>query len=420
MNTCDTVIVGAGPYGLSIAANLRAKGVDFRIFGKPMHTWQTQMPKGMKLKSEGFASSLDDPDSAFTLAEYSRQQGLPYADVGLPVPLATFTAYGLEFQKRYAPNLENKLVVSVKQAPVGFEVRLEDGEVLAARRVVLAIGITHYAYVPPELARLPEEFITHSSQHHELEHFKGRDVAVIGAGASAVDIAALLYEAGATVQLIARKPKIRFHDPAQVPRPWKDRIEAPLTGIGAGWNLVFLTRAPGLFRLMPEQYRLNAVKRILGPAPGWFVKQQVVGKVPLNLDVTITQTSVQNRRVSLQLKEKSGAQRTITADHVIAATGYRVDLERLTFLEPEVQASIRAVERTPVLSANFESSVPGLYFVGVSAANAFGPLLRFAYGARFTARRIGKHLAASASRDFQRKEAASKTESHDREEVLSH
>src|SRR5580704_12695153 len=99
MSKCRVAIIGAGPYGLSIAAHLKACGVDFRIFGSPMHTWTTQMPEGMRLKSEGFASSLYAPDSAFTLRDYCREQCIPYADLGLPVPLETFVAYGLRFQK---------------------------------------------------------------------------------------------------------------------------------------------------------------------------------------------------------------------------------------------------------------------------------------------------------------------------------
>jgi hypothetical protein len=96
----DVAIIGAGPYGLSIAAHLAARGVSYRIFGSPMHTWLTQMPRVMRLKSEGFASTLYDPDSAFTLAKYCAQQGIPYADLGLPIPLVTFASYGQEFQRQ--------------------------------------------------------------------------------------------------------------------------------------------------------------------------------------------------------------------------------------------------------------------------------------------------------------------------------
>src|ERR1700682_1683752 len=127
MSECPVVIIGAGPYGLSVAAHLKATGVGFRIFGRPMHTWRTQMPAGMQLKSEGFASSLYDPQSSFPLGEYCRERGLSYADTGSPVPLKTFISYGLEFQKRFVPELEDTLVVSVERINNGFRLVLEDG-----------------------------------------------------------------------------------------------------------------------------------------------------------------------------------------------------------------------------------------------------------------------------------------------------
>jgi thioredoxin reductase len=415
MTNCDIAIIGAGPYGLSIAAHLKARGLNFRIFGSPMQTWLTQMPKGMRLKSEGFASFLYDPAAAFTLAHYCKEQGLPYQDIGLPVPLETFAAYGLEFQKRFVPELENKLVVSVQQKPAGFEVRLENGETFTAQKLVLAVGISHYAFVPPILSALPPEYVSHSSKHSGLEQFTGRAVTVVGAGASAIDLAALLHQAGAAVQVVARKPKIRFHDPPETTSPnlWQ-RLRNPLTGIGPGWKLYFYANFPFVFHRMPERFRFDAVRRILGPAPGWFIKEQVVGKVPFNLGVEITEASVQNGRVSLQLTDGAGSRKTLITDHVIAATGYRVDLRRLAFLNEALQKSIRSIDHTPVLSSNFESSLPGLYFVGTSAANSFGPVLRFAYGAGFTARHISEHLARTGSRKSVEAATASNVEALDR------
>ncbi len=395
----DVAIIGAGPYGLSIAAHLKARGVDFRIFGSPMHTWLSQMPKGMRLKSEGFASSLYGPASAFTLAQYCQQEGLPYADRGLPVPLETFASYGLAFQKRLVPEVENKLVVSLRRSTDGFEILLGDGDVAAARKVVIAVGISHFGCVPSVLSTLPEEVVTHSSKHSSLDYFHGREVAVVGAGASALDSAALLHQAGASVQLIARKPVIRFHDPPEQTAPSLfQRIRLPLTGIGPGWKLLFYARAPLAFHRLPERLRLEAVRRTLGPAPAWFIKQQVVGIVPFNLGVNITQAKVENGRVTLELTDGAGSRRTMMADHVIAATGYKVDVRRLVFLDADIQTRIRTVEQSPVLSANFQSSVPGLYFVGAAAANSFGPVLRFAYGAGFTARHLTRHLAKSVRR----------------------
>jgi thioredoxin reductase len=401
-NAVDVAIIGAGPYGLSIAAHLRALGISYRIFGSPMSTWLTQMPKGMRLKSEGFASSLSDPDSTFSLAAFCKEQGLPYADQGLPVPLSTFIAYGLEFQKRFVPNLEVKQVLSVIPSSDGFQLQLENDETVVARRVIVAVGISHFGYLPPVLAELPEQFVTHSSRHSQLDGFRGKQVAIVGAGASAVDLAALLHQAGASVQLIARKPAIRFHDPPTgKPRTLAQRLKLPLTGIGSGWKLFFYTHTPHLFHLLPEETRLAAVRKTLGPAPGWFVRDEVVGRVPLHLETEIRSAKIEGGRVVLETTSPEGT-KLLTFDHVIGATGYRVNLARLQFLNSDLCRTIESVEQTPILSLNFESSVSGLYFIGTSAANSFGPLMRFAFGADYVARRLSRHMVKSLSRKLTR------------------
>ena len=418
MNQCDVAIIGAGPYGLSIAAHLRALGVDFRIFGSPMHTWLTHMPKGMRLKSEGFASSLYDPGSTFTLEVYCKEKGIPYGRLGRPVPLEVFTAYGLEFQKRFVPNLENKMVESLKRSGDGFELGLDSGETLTARRVVMAVGLTHYSNFPAELAGLPPSLVSHSSKHSTVDQFRGREVAILGAGASALDLAALLNQAGARVQVLSRKPVIKFHDPPEkLEFSFFDQLRNPITGIGPGWKLFWCANTPLLFRQMPLKFRLDKVKSILGPAPCWFIKEEIIGKVQLLVDVSISEAKVQEGRVCLQLTDSAGTRKSVTVDHVIAATGYKVKLQRLAFMDAQLQSDIRSVEDTPVLSSNFQSTVPGLYFVGASAANTFGPLLRFAFGAGFTAGRLSKHLAKSAIRRPATDRSSSEIEASDRDEV---
>lgn len=405
----DTVIIGAGPYGLSLAAHLQARGLDFQIIGKPMHTWLTQMPKGMRLKSEGFASSLYDPESKFTLGDYCAEKGIPYADIGIPTALEVFASYGMEFQRRFVPQLVDALVSEIQKQLSGFRVTLNTGEVINARRVVVAAGIGNFGFVPPVLSALPAGYVSHSSKHHELEHFAGREIVVVGAGASAVDLAALLKEAGAAVQLVARKPVIYFHNPPSE-RSYIDAIRSPQTGLGSGWNVFFYCNAPRLFHALPKKMRLRAVQRTLGPAPGWFVKEQVVGKVPVHLGYDIAGADVQNGRVRLNLTNRNSESRSLYADHVIAATGYKVDLRRLEFLNSDLSAQIRCWENAPILSSRFESSVPGLYFIGTSAMNSFGPLMRFAFGAGFAAKRVSAHLHRTASSTAHLPAAASSLE----------
>src|SRR5579883_2057657 len=249
----DVAIVGAGPFGLSIAAHLRARGQSYRIVGKPMQSWLEQMPDGMLLSSEGFASNLYDPAGAFTLGRYCAERSIPYADLGLPVRLDVFSAYGLAFQKRLVPDLEDRTLVALERAPAGFALRLDDGRRFTARRVVLAVGITHFAHTPPALADLPADLCSHSADNKDPARLKGREVVVIGAGASAIDLAALLHEAGAKVRLAARRREIEIHYKMRLPRTLLDSIRAPMSGIGPSWRSRLCTDIPQLFRYLPAE-----------------------------------------------------------------------------------------------------------------------------------------------------------------------
>ena len=388
----DIAIVGAGPYGLSLAAHLRSGRRSVRIFGSPMHSWSHHMPRGMRLKSEGFASSLYDPDARFTLKAYCAERTIPYADIGLPVPIETFIAYGREFQRRQVPHLENVQITSLSEAGGHFQLMTAAGETLHARRVVVAAGIVNFAYLPPPLASMSGSMLSHSSQHSDLSGFKGRKVAVLGAGASALDIAALLLEAGAQVELVARRRSIPFHDPPNEPRPLLQRLKAPRSGLGTGWRSRMCTDIPLVFHAMPQSLRIKAVARHLGPAPCWFVRDAVAGRLPMHLGVSITAAQSRGGRACLVLNQPGREDRQLEVDHVIAATGYKAAVSRLAFIAEPLQSRVRTAEAAPILNRHFESSVPGLYFVGAAAANSFGPLLRFAYGARFAAERVAAHL----------------------------
>ncbi|HJS85509.1 MAG TPA: FAD-dependent oxidoreductase [Acetobacteraceae bacterium] len=387
----DVAIIGAGPYGLSIAAHLAQAGSRFRIFGSPMQTWRERMPAGMRLKSEGFASSLYDPKGEFPLSRFCRDRGIPYAPVGLPVELRTFCEYGMEFQRRYVPMLEPTRVEWIGHGPRGFEARLASGETTIFRQVVCAVGIEHYAHVAPALAELPASHLSHSSAHAELARLAGKVVAVVGGGASATDCAALLAEAGATTHLLTRRPFLGFHEPPR-PRTLRARVRHPMTTIGPSWRSLMCVRMPLVFHAMPARFRLPVVQRHLGPASCWFVREAIERLVTVHTGTRITSASVRDGKAILAIEGADGTG-TLAVDHVVAATGYRPDIRRLGFLDPDLRARIRTVENTPVLSRSFQASVPGLRFVGLTAANAFGPLLRFACGAEFTSRRLVRHLA---------------------------
>jgi lysine/ornithine N-monooxygenase len=389
----DVAIIGAGPYGLSLAAHLGAGKLSYRIFGTPMSSWRNHMPHRTWLKSDGFASSLYDPGSTFTLAQYCQERSLPYADVGVPVPIETFVDYGLEFQKRFVSQLEETEVTSVARVAGGFELTTGTGEIVRSKRVVVAAGITHFAYIPPAFGVLPQELLTHSSAHKELSSFEGRRVAVIGAGASAVDLAGLLHEAGADTHLIARRPAIAFHEPSVEPRPIAQRVLKPRSGLGLGWRSRLCTDAPLIFHSMPSKLRRRAVQRHLGPAPGWFAKTRFVGRVTSHLGTRMTQVGIRGNWVSLKFTQQDNSDTELQFDHVVCATGYKVSLQRLGFIDLALRKQVDTVDDVPILNRDFQSAVPGLYFVGLASSNSFGPLCRFAYGAKFTSERLARRLA---------------------------
>lgn len=394
----EIAVVGAGPYGLSVAAHLRRHGREFRIFGTPMQSWRA-MPVGMYLKSEGCASSLSDPTGAYTLGAHCRQHDLGYGDYGVPVPLDTFFQYGLAFQQRLVPEVEDTQVVGLDRTPDGYELHTADGEAVTARRVVVAVGITHFAYVPQQLARLPEELVSHTSQHRDLGRFAGRDVTVIGGGQSALETAALAHEQGANVRVLVRQPRLVWNaDPDEWPRPLARRVRYPMTGLGPGWRSYFYCNAPRVFHGLPQRTRVRTVNTALGPAGSWWLKDRLLGQASLLPGHTVRSAEADGDRVRLRVEGEGGELVDWTTEHVIAGTGYRVDLSRLPFLSDELRTGLRLVVRAPMLTPHFEASAPGLYVVGLASAYSLGPMMRFVYGADYTARRLVGHLVGSDRR----------------------
>lgn len=389
----DVAIIGAGPYGLSIAAHLRAHGIAFRIFGSAVQRWRENMPESMLLKSEVFASNIYDPIDLFTLKHFCAEQGLPYADIALAVPRSTFGAYGIEFQKRLVPELEDRSVVAISQSQSGFTVRLIDGMVVTARRVVVATGLTYFEHIPDSLSYLPRELVSHSADYGDVSHFKDQHVAVIGGGSSALDLAIELQDAGADVRVITRRSSIAFNPYVSPHRSVWKRIRYPISGIGFGLRSRFYTDAPMAFHFLPEAMRLRIVRNYLGPSGGYHLRDRVLEKVPFMLGFTPVHAEADGRGVRLALLHADGHTQELVADHIVAATGYRVDLRRIPFLSDGLREQILSVEQSPILSRFFESSVRRLHFVGLASANSFGPMMRFMVGARYTARRLTNHLA---------------------------
>jgi len=393
------VVIGAGPYGLSVAAHLRASGADVRTFGVTMGTWRHHMPEGMLLKSMPRASSLSAPAAGSTLADFRAARGMaPMQDHDV-VPADLFIDYGQWFAARHVPDAEPERVAHIGRGGDGYDIVLDTGEHLRTESVVVASGLLDYAYVPAPLrdaadgAPGADAQVSHSSDHHDLARFAGADVAIVGAGQSALETAALLHEAGARPVVLCRTPGLQWGEPPDLRVRHRDLVLHPPSALGPGYSLLAMSRGAGAVRHLPASARLALVRNVLGPSGSWWLRNRVEGRVPVRTGTTVRNAIPGPDHITLDLSLPDGSRDKIDADHVIAATGYRVDVDRLEFLDPGIRRRLDRVEGAPKLGPTFASSEPGLYFTGLASAATFGPLMRFVAGTDFAARRISHGIS---------------------------
>ncbi len=402
--TVGAVVIGAGPYGLAAAAHLTERGVEHRAFGTPMSGWLKHMPIGMFLKSTARDSSIGSPHQKMGIGAWCAAAEIePYDKDGgeIPIPVADFIEYGRWFQEREVSELEQDQVTGVARLASGFEVELASGERLRSATVLVAVGTAPFAYVPPELqaARREAEWacgrISHSSDHHDLSGFGGETVAVIGRGQSALETAVLLHEAGAAVHLLVRSPALLWGGPPPSPADpgLLHKLRVPPSQLGNGWTHLFVTRYAATYRHLPDRLRLAGVQRVLGPSGAWWLKSRFEG-IDLRLQTKLAGAGPHADGVRLDLVDQHGTRSHLDVDHVIAATGYRVDVHSLGLLSGEFAGSLATVDGSPRLTGGFESSVPGLFFSGLAAAATFGPMLRFVCGSGFAGPRVADGVTA--------------------------
>jgi cation diffusion facilitator CzcD-associated flavoprotein CzcO len=391
ISSIDVAIVGAGPYGISLAAYLRKRQVEHRVFGAPMQFWRTMSP-GMYLKSFAFATNIRAPEPHYGFKEYLRAQGVTVEE---PVEIATFGEYGAWAQRQIAPHVENVQVMHIAHKNGVYALTLETGEQVWARRVVIATGLTHYERMPEALAGLEPELVSHSVQHGDFSKFRGMKVGVLGAGQSALQAAALLHENGAHPTLIIRGADVWWSEQMPDHRSLKQRLKYPMSVLGPGRLNWVLQHAPMAPYRLPAMRRVRLVRRHGGPLGAWWLRPRVEGIVPVENRCTVVGAQPRRDGLAIQVNETELGQREITVDHLIAGTGFAVDVDRLPFLDRALAAEVFRIERAPILSPYFESSARGLYFVGPSSTMSFGPLFRFVAGADFAIPRLARRLTGN-------------------------
>jgi hypothetical protein len=349
----DAIVIGAGPYGLATAAHLTARGLSVRTVGEPMESWRRRMPLGMHLKSTPFASSIAAPRPGGTLADFCAATGTEPFVGHRPVPIEAFIRYGLWFKDRHVPEVEPLKVAHVERHDGGFAVVLDNGDEPMTSNVVIATGLSEAARLPRQLAELRSAgspgpgLVSHSSDHRDLSAFAGRRVAVLGAGQSALEGAALLHESGANVDLLVRGPRVRFGSPpGDVSHQGLGTPLKPESLLGPGWSLVAFSRLPTTFRLLPWRLRLHFVATVLGPSGAWWLRERVDGRLAIHLGHRLERAAPKGDGVALSFATATGERRTAKFDHVIAATGFQPDVGAMGFLSPALRRGVARTDGT--------------------------------------------------------------------------
>jgi cation diffusion facilitator CzcD-associated flavoprotein CzcO len=391
--SCDVAVIGAGPYGLAVAAHLMDANVATRVFGQPMSSWRANMPKGMKLRSSRIATNISDPQGRYSLDAYAHRLGLLQQE---PLPLEHFVSYGEWFQRVAVPDADTRNVVRVEDVDGGFCLVVDDGTAVLASRVVVATGVANQDYRPPVFQGLPPALVSHVCEHADLDAMRGLHVAVVGRGQGACESAALLREAGCKVELICRG-NIRWLDATEgvtlpsdgpaLPR----RMWVPRAAVGP-FPLNWLNEYPGMVYRAPAFVRDRINRRSLRAAPADWLMPRFVG-VRVHARRQIVRAEAKGNKVAVTLDNG-----THVFEHVLLATGYRVDISQLGFWSPQLARTIACIHGSPVLADGFESSVPGLHFVGASAIASYGPLMGFVAGSGYAARSVTQALLAARAK----------------------
>jgi cation diffusion facilitator CzcD-associated flavoprotein CzcO len=384
----DVAVIGAGPFGLSVAAHLPHRRV--RVFGEPMQTWRTRMPPDMRLRSDWQETSMSAAGGAGSIDEWVAAAGERRTE---PIPLRMFLRYADWFRETFVPDSRPADVVALERAGGTFRLTAAGGEEADARRVVLAIGVTPFPHAPEPFREALGDGVSFAIDRQDHAANAGRRVAVVGGGQGGLEAAALAAGAGADVELLVRS-RVRWfadHEPERPRGPARRRLYRlayPVVGYGPP-PLNRLALHPDAFAMVPHRLRRPVARRILRAGGSPWVREQVEGRVTVTEGVAVERVERIDGGVRLELSD--GSAREVAA--VIVSAGFRFALDRLEFLAPEVRAGV-AVDGDgfPVLDRWFRASDPGLLFVGYPAERRFGPIARFVSGSRFTAHRAAEAL----------------------------
>ena len=377
----ETLIIGAGPFGLALSAYAKAHGIEHTIVGRPMDFWKTQMPQGMLLRSR--CDWHLDPLDEHTIENYLETQNRRPTDVE-PLSLKFYLDYCEWFTRQKTIEVDDARVDRLdclENAERSFVATLSNSDRITADRVVVAVGFGYFANVPDQLrSRLPDGRFSHTSELSHFSQLHGKRVLIVGGRQSAFEWAALIHEAGAkAIHLCYRHATPSFE--------------------GSDWSWVAgavnnIATKPGWFRKLPQAERDQINRRQWAEGrlrlEPWLAPRITNDRTTLFPESEIVACD-ELPDGSLGVRLSTGD--TLNVDHVILATGYKVDVSRIPFLsEGNILERLQTLNGFPALDDHLESNIPGLFFTSMCATQDFGSFFGFTVSVRASATLIGARL----------------------------
>jgi lysine/ornithine N-monooxygenase len=369
MKTTDTLIIGAGPYGIGAAQELYDSGVDFTIVGKPFSLWFNHTHTNMSIRSDWHTSEIYSRNARYSFLDFLKRNYAAQWQQILTrrIPSPIFRHYLSEVLQRLPFHVHDSLVESCEQTDTGFTICCADGTVYRARRVVCATGIEAHRFVPGVLSKISSQRIVHTWNIGDIESLCNKRILVVGAGQSAAESVVALVEKDNSVTWLLRHKPVWFNEPINLP-----------TSV---FN--FVLKISSLYYFLPMWLRRPLAKK--------FVQSTITPdmRAPTGVEqVTMRFGDIQELPIDVQ-------ENAITVDgqqydYLVCATGYRYDIDNLGFVSPSLRALIHTHNGIPKLNYDFCTSVDGLYMIGGISEPAYGPAQRFIMGSTHAAQRIGK------------------------------
>jgi len=384
-DTTDLLIVGAGPYGLAMAAYARHLGVDHMVVGKPMDFWKVNMPEGMYLRT-GSDVQLD-PLRIHTIEKLLEVQGRTPADVE-PLSLRFYLAYAQWFQEQTQIDARPVLVQRLDCADGEggrFRAAMANGQTISARHVVIAVRFKYFSHLPRDVVeRLPEGRYAHTCDLVDFRHLQGKRCLIVGGHQSAFEWTALLNDAGCAAAHVSYR-----HDSPAFNRPDISWI-APMVEA--------IVDDPGWFRRLPQKERDAVIDRFWAVGrlkiEPWLESRVMKETVTLWPKTRIA--AVRESRDALSVRLDNGS--TFPVDAIILATRYRVQIDRVPFLaRGNILDRLLTHDGFPKLDEHFQTNIPRRFITSLPATQDFGPFFGFTYGVGASAKLIGRAIAGRQS-----------------------